>query len=137
MLNERFEARLEPRGKARLDRLFSQIDLQLTAVSPLYPSAAWQPAVDLYRCAEGWVLKFELAGVKEEDITVRFDSRGITIVGRRLDRMPFDVREPHLIEIAYSRFERFVALPEPCENVQYRMSFQDGMLYVYVLHGSR
>jgi HSP20 family protein len=120
-----------------LDRLFSQIDLQLTAVSPLYPSAAWQPAVDLYRCSEGWVLKFELAGVKEEDIEVRLDSRGISIVGRRLDRMPYDVREPHLIEIAYSRFERFVALPEPCENVQYKMSFQDGMLYVYLLHGSR
>jgi HSP20 family protein len=97
----------------------------------------WQPAVDIYRCSKGWTLKFELAGVKEEDIEVRLDARGITIVGTRLDRMPPDVREPHLMEIAYSRFERFVALPEPCENVQYKMSFQDGMLYVDVLHGSR
>jgi len=120
-----------------LDRLFSQIDLQLTAANSLCPSAAWQPAVDLYRCPEGWMLKFELAGVKEGDIEVRLDPRGITIVGRRLDRVPYDVREPHLIEIAYSRFERFVAVPEPCENVQYKTSFQDGMLYVHLLHGSR
>ena len=118
-----------------MDQFFTHLDFQWMACTPIHPDATWQPAVDLYRCTEGWVLKFELAGVREEDIQVRLDSRGITVAGTRLDRTPYDVQEPHLIEIAYSRFEKFVALPEPFENAHYKVAFQDGMLYLHVLKG--
>lgn len=113
----------------------SQWDLRLLALGPVHCEALWQPSVDVYRCADGWVLKFELAGVREEDIQVQLDSRGITVIGTRLDRMPYNVQEPHVIEIAYSRFERFVALSERFENIQFKTLFQDGMLYVHVLRG--
>ena len=103
------------------------------SIGPLHPEVTWQPAVDLYRCADGWIVKFELAGVRQEDIEVRIQSDGITVIGSRLDRTPFDVREPHLIEISYSRFERFVVLPEAISRANYHASFHDGMLYVHIL----
>jgi HSP20 family protein len=112
---------------------FSHYGLQLTAIMPTHPEAAWQPAVDLYRCAEGWVVKFELAGVRQEDFQVRWEAGGITGLGTRLDRRPYQLEEAHLMEIAYSRFERYVPLPEPIHDVQYRVDFHDGMLYVHVL----
>jgi len=28
----------------------------------------WQPAVDIYRCPEGWKIKFDLAGVTLDDV---------------------------------------------------------------------
>jgi HSP20 family protein len=93
----------------------------------------WQPAVDVYRCAGGWLLKFELAGVRQEDIQVEADSRGITVSGIRRDFRQLELQETHLMEIAYSRFERFVALPEAIENVQLRVEYRDGMLYVQAL----
>ena len=113
----------------------SQYELQWNLISRPHPEAAWQPALDLYRCGGGWLLKFELAGVRQEDIQVRLDAQGVTISGTRLDRRPFEFQEAHLMEIAYSRFERFVALPEPIEEVQFRIEFHDGMLYVHVLPG--
>jgi HSP20 family protein len=115
------------------ERFFTHHELHLSASSPLHAEAAWEPAVDVYRCAGGWLVKFELAGVRQEDIEVRLDSRGIAVFGTRLDRRPFEFQEAYLMEISYSRFERFVALPEPIENVQYRVELNDGMLYVHVL----
>lgn len=114
---------------------FSQHEFHLSASGRPHPEAAWQPAMDLYRCAGGWLLKFELAGVRPDDIQVRLDSQGITVSGIRLDRRLYEFQEAHLMEIAYNRFERYVALPEPIENVQFHVEFHDGMLYVHVLRG--
>ena len=115
------------------DPFLAHYGLHLTTIVAPHPLAAWTPAVDVYRCAGGWLLKFELAGVRQEDIQVQLDSQGITVSGTRFDRPRYELQEAHLIEIAYSRFERFVALPEPIENVQFRIEFHDGMLYVHAL----
>ena len=97
------------------------------------PQLTWQPAVDLYRCADGWLIKFELAGVRQEDVHIAADSRGITVSGVRRDVRHFEWQEAHLMEIAYSRFERFVQLPEPIDDVRLIVEFRDGMMYVRVL----
>jgi HSP20 family protein len=116
------------------DPFFAHYGFHLSATTSPHPHGAWTPAVDVYRCCGGWLLKFELAGVRQEDIQVQLDLHGVTVAGTRLDRSPYELQEAHLIEIAYSRFERFVALPEAIENVQFQIEFHEGMLYVRVLH---
>jgi HSP20 family protein len=96
------------------------------------PSVSWQPAVDIYRCADGWLLKFELAGVRREDIRIEFDRRGIKVSGVRRDVRESGRQETHLMEIAYNRFERLVPLPEPVEDTQLSTEFREGMMYVHV-----
>jgi HSP20 family protein len=115
------------------DQFFAQYGFHLSAATAPHPHGAWAPAVDVYRCCGGWLLKFELAGVRQEDIQVQLDSQGVTVAGTRLDRRPYELQEAHLIEIAYSRFERFVPLPEAIENVQFQIEFHEGMMYVRVL----
>ncbi|MEX2307312.1 MAG: Hsp20/alpha crystallin family protein [Pirellulales bacterium] len=105
----------------------------MSACDQLYPQLPWQPAADVYRCAGGWLVKFELAGVRQEDIQVEADNRGITVSGSRRDFRQLELQETHLMEIAYNRFERFVALPEAIENVQLRVEYRDGMLYVQAI----
>lgn len=112
---------------------FVQHGAQLASGGAVDSQLVWQPAVDLYRCTAGWLLKFELAGVRQEDVHVAADSRGITVSGIRRDVRQFESQETHLMEIAYSRFERFVALPEPIEDVQLHAELRDGMLFVRVL----
>jgi HSP20 family protein len=93
----------------------------------------WQPAVDVYHCAEGWLIKFELAGVRPEDVHIEATDRGIVVAGVRRDLRHFEWQQAHLMEIAYSRFERLVQLPEPINAVRILTDFRDGMLYVRVL----
>ena len=82
------------------DPFFTNHEFQWNVLSRLPPEAAWEPALDLYRCAGGWLLKFVLAGVRKEDIQVRLDAQGITVSGTRLDRRPFEFQEAQLMEIA-------------------------------------
>ncbi len=97
------------------------------------PQLTWQPAVDVYRCAEGWLIKFELAGVRQEDVRIEANNHGLTVSGVRRDVRHFEWQEAHLMEIAYSRFERSVQLPEPINDMKLIVDFRDGMMYVRAL----
>ncbi len=112
------------------DSFLAQFEAQLASCRRLV--ATWEPAADLYRCADGWVIKFELAGVRKEDVEVKIGGGCITVIGSRLDRTPYPMGEAHLMEIAYSRFERSVTLPDRLAGADFHVLFEDGMLYVHV-----
>jgi HSP20 family protein len=95
---------------------------------------AWSPAVDVYRVAGGWLLKFELAGVGPEDVSVTIDGRRIIVRGARLDRCVESGCSVHQLEIAYVRFERTVELPESLDRATVRCEFNHGMVLVRVYH---
>lgn len=40
----------------------------LTPASRAFQKTFWQPPADIYRLARGWLVKFELAGVRPEDV---------------------------------------------------------------------
>jgi HSP20 family protein len=92
----------------------------------------WRPATDVYRTRNGWLVKFELAGVRAEDIELTSRGRALRIRGRRRDFCSEpDCRQVHM-EIAYSRFERQVELPGDLQRARIDTEFRDGMLLVHV-----
>jgi HSP20 family protein len=92
----------------------------------------WRPAVDIYRLNNGWMLKFELAGVNPEDIEVKLRGRRLTVRGVRLDRQWQAGCSIQHMEIAYSSFERAIDLPDDPGDVAIQAEFQNGMLYVHL-----
>jgi HSP20 family protein len=91
----------------------------------------WQPAVDVYRTEWGWVLKFELAGVRLEDIHVNVSRRTITVSGIRRDH-PEDGCSYYSMEISYTEFKRTVELPTDLEGARMRLDYRDGILSVRI-----
>jgi HSP20 family protein len=94
------------------------------------PPAVWAPAVDVYRVGEGWLLKFDLAGVRPEDIQLHASGRKLTVSGRRRDWI---VEErigcsAYSMEISYSRFERTIELPCDVDHFRILTEYRDGML---------
>lgn len=95
-------------------------------------AARWQPPVDIYRLSNGWLVKFDLAGVRPQDIEVTIAGQRLVVRGRRRDW----VVERHLpcqaysMEIAYSEFQRTVELPGNIEHMQVLTDYSDGMLLV-------
>ena len=113
--------------------VFEYIDHLMSMAGPPLSRVAWRPAADVYRCRHGWLLKFDLAGVRPEDVEVRIDGRKVIVTGTRRDwRMP-DVQEAHMMEIAYSHFERSVELAEEIGQSEIQMEYRDGMLLVHLL----
>jgi HSP20 family protein len=107
----------------------------LPATSPA--DEAWEPRVDIHRTPDGWLIKFELAGVKLDDIRVVADSHTLLVQGRRRDEHCFQGMGCHCMEIAYSQFRRVLALPGLPAAPEMMMSYVDGMLLVRIKAGGK
>ena len=92
----------------------------------------WRPATDIYRAPEGWLLKFDLAGVKPEDISVSVCGRCLTVRGCRRDLFKEEGHCHYQLEIAYSHFERSIELPGNLEAAHITTEYRDGMLIVRI-----
>jgi HSP20 family protein len=100
------------------------------------PSAAaqtcWQPSVDIYRTRRGWLLKFDLAGVRMDDVSVQVQGSRVTVAGVRRDCLAEDDASYYSMEIAYNRFERTVELPYSFDNPDVSLEGRDGLLIIRV-----
>jgi HSP20 family protein len=102
-------------------------------------SDPWQPNVDIYRTASGWLVKFELAGVSASDIDLQVLGGRMVLRGVRRDTV-LETSEKkgehrpvhHRMEIAYSRFERILELPCNLKEADIRTEYRDGLLLVSI-----
>jgi HSP20 family protein len=96
----------------------------------------WQPPTDVYRLSDGWLLKFEMAGVEPDEISLSFEGPRVTVRGIRVDHCIECGCSVQQMEITYSRFERSVVLPEDPSPAQIKYEFRNGMLLVRILKDS-
>jgi HSP20 family protein len=89
---------------------------------------AWEPATDIYRTAEGWVVKFDLAGVDPDDVTVRIVDHTLFVAGTRRDRTLKEGVWHYQMEITYSRFERSIQLPCDLAHARVETEYTNGLL---------
>ncbi len=71
----------------------------------------WEPAADIYRTPEGWIIKFDLAGVSAEDLEVLIADDKLIVRGVRRDSFINEGWSYYQLEITYSRFERTISIP--------------------------
>ena len=102
--------------------------------TPSIAPRCWRPAADVYRTAEGWMIKLELAGVQPEDVRVDVAGRRLRVSGQRRDVQLESGCSCQSLEISYDSFERWFDLPVDLspENVDIR--FESGMLLIRVRH---
>ncbi len=90
----------------------------------------WIPSVDVYRTREGWLLKFELPGVRPEDVTVKVLGRKVAISGFRRDSVMEEGCSYYSMEISYNQFERTIEMPCDMERARMSLETRDGILLV-------
>lgn len=94
--------------------------------------ACWQPSVDVYRAGTAWLVKFDLAGVRKEDIQVTLDANRLVVRGIRRDLTILDGQRAYSMEIDYNQFERVVELPVNVETARFASDYRDGMFLVSI-----
>lgn len=107
-----------------------QLPVILFAGSRAGEATCWHPSVDIYRTRSGWLLKFDLAGVRLEDVAVEVQGRRVTVRGLRRDWLLEENCCQYAMEIAYNRFERTIELPGELVNPRLRLDYQQGILIV-------
>jgi HSP20 family protein len=97
-----------------------------------FADTPWRPSADVCQTVTGWLLKFEMAGVRPEDISVYVSGQRLTVTGCRRDRCAHEGRSHYMMEIAYSRFERTIELPCELDPARITTEYRDGMLLVRI-----
>lgn len=102
------------------------------ALGPNAKEACWRPSVDVYRAGDAWLVKFDLAGVRKQDIQVILDGVRLTVRGIRRDLTILDGQRAYSMEIEYNQFERTIELPVNVETARFASEYRDGMFLVSI-----
>ncbi len=97
-----------------------------------YREAPWRPPTDVLRTPDGWLVKFELAGVQAEDVDLEVLGGRLALRGVRRDRSAPSGAVYYQMEIAYSRFERSLELPCDLRRAEIKTEYRDGLLLVCI-----
>ena len=103
----------------------------LTVAHRVRPSGRlWNPAADVYRKSDSWMVKVDLAGVCTDELEIEIDQRNLRIRGCRRDTFFQEGYSYQQMEITYSRFEKTIELPCLIEAASVRHDYHDGFLIV-------
>jgi HSP20 family protein len=98
------------------------------AVSWTVRSSAWSPPTDVYEADDAYILRVELAGMRESDFEITLEDGYLQISGTRPD-IP-ERRAYQQMEIRFGRFSTAVGLPGPVDVDASRAEYEDGFLTV-------
>lgn len=100
----------------------------LHAVSWQVKSSAWDPPTDLYETEEAYIVRMEIAGMREENFEVSLLNDTLYITGFRHDTP--EKRAVHQMEIRSGKFASMVRLSEPVNVEKSLAEYQDGFLTI-------
>ncbi len=100
----------------------------LHAVSWQVRSNVWSPPTDEYETGEAYVVRVEVAGMREDDFEVFLENNLLLISGSRSD-LP-ERRAYHQMEIRFGKFATAIDIPGPVEVEQASAEYKNGFLTV-------
>ncbi|MFY9621255.1 MAG: Hsp20/alpha crystallin family protein [Pyrinomonadaceae bacterium] len=92
----------------------------------------WNPAADVYRTQDGWLVKLDLAGVRADDIQITLDGDLLRVSGLRRDGFCGEGISHYQLEITYSRFEKLIQFPCSIEKATVERDYRDGLLLLHL-----
>lgn len=100
----------------------------LQAVSWQVRSNIWSPPTDAYETEEAYIVRMEIAGVREEDFEVTLENDTLLIMGSRSEQP--ERRAYHQMEIRFGKFATAVGLPGPINVDEAQAEYKDGFLTI-------
>lgn len=119
--------------QGEMNRLFSTFfDTPTNAGNANGVTRRWIPAMDLVETAEHFVLKADLPGMTESDVSVEVEHNVLTIAGERKTEHETEAEGYYRIERASGAFSRSLTLPDGIDAEVVTATFDNGVLEVRV-----
>jgi HSP20 family protein len=113
-----------------MNRLFGQV-FDTPANGPA-TMRRWMPAMDLVETEDHFVLRADLPGLSEEDVTIEVEDRVLTVSGERKAEHETSKEGYHRFERAFGAFSRSLTLPEGTDAEAVQANFDRGVLEVRI-----
>jgi HSP20 family protein len=114
--------------RREMDRLFERV------LQPVWPEMAplgdWEPRLDIAESKDAVIVKAELPGVEQKDVSVTLDGGVLTIKGEREHEKEEKDKRYHRVERTYGAFCRSMRLPAGVDASKTTASFKDGLLTI-------
>ena len=93
--------------------------------------SVWSPPTDVYETHKEYIVRVEVAGMRESDFEVTFEDGHLFVNGVRPD-VP-ERRAYHQMEIRFGKFSTAIAIPGPVDLEKSEAEYKDGFLTVTLL----
>ena len=101
----------------------------LHAISWQVRSTLWRPPTDIFETEEHFIIKVEIAGMRDDDIEVALENNLLLISGNRSD-VPEQRAYYHQMEIQSGKFEIAAEIPVPVDVENAGAIYKDGFLTI-------
>ena len=92
----------------------------------------WVPAMDLMEADDHFVLRADLPGLSEDDVSIEIQDNTLTISGERKAEHEEKQRGWYRVERSFGRFSRSLILPEGVDPEAVAAEFDKGVLEVRI-----
>jgi HSP20 family protein len=100
----------------------------LHAVSWQVRSNVWSPPTDEYETNEAYIVRLEIAGMRDDDFEISFENNSLFISGSRTDQQ--ERRAYHQMEIRFGKFATAIGIPTAVNMDKASAEYRDGFLTV-------
>lgn len=91
-------------------------------------SYAWSPPTDVYETEAAFIVRVEIAGMRQSDFSIEIEDNLLVISGVRAD-LP-ERRAYHQMEIRFGEFSTAIELPPGVDMTKAEAEYDDGFLTV-------
>jgi HSP20 family protein len=111
----------EPPEKRRM--LIEAVGWQVRAQSHI-----WSPPTDVFETKSAYIVRVEVAGMRQQDFSVQIENSFLKISGVRADKPERGAY--HQMEVRFGEFSSIVAIPGPVDIDTSSAEYEDGFLTV-------
>lgn len=104
--------------------------------SPLLDNATFMPSFDVKETKEGFTLKADMPGIKENDLTVSLTGNRLHISGRRDAEEKKQGESYYTLERAHGSFTRTFTLPDGIDADKIHAELKDGVFTLMLPKGA-
>jgi len=105
------------------------------SATPVAPTAAWVPRVDIHACDAEVFATVEIPGVAKENVSVTFAGGELIVRGQRDSVSPEGDLKPVFLELPWGTFERRLPVPSWCNPEKITARYTHGVLEIRISRG--
>lgn len=90
------------------------------------------PSCEVTETPQSYCLKFDLPGVKKDQVKIEIDGDRFTVSAERREERKEENKKRHVSEISYGSYTRTFTIPGPIEEAKVEAKFDNGVLSVTI-----
>jgi HSP20 family protein len=98
--------------------------------SRLSSELEFSPKCELSEESGNYMVKFDMPGVKREDVKIELNENQLTVSAERRHEEKSESKKDHYSEISYGSYERVFSLPTPVDEKKADAKFDNGVLTI-------